>query len=217
MASRTKLHIDLQTTGSLPDNRLASSFLKLTGGTMSGDINMGANNISISHIPLAATDVVNKAALDAAISGLDWRAPIDAFNLIGITGPDALNLYTPAVGEDWIILSGGTLTAGTPLAVNAGDVVEYKAAVGWILLTPGTGGFPSASVGTDAERYIIGGAGVTLSSPFVQGADNGKIIRFSGTTFAFIDTMEATNSAALLAMAFFFLGLVYRKTRKNLE
>ena len=199
---RTKLHIDLQTTGSLPDNRLASSFLKTSGGTMTGDLVMGVHNITTQHVPVNPYDVVNKLALDNALTGLEWRNPVQAFNLIGITGPDNLNLLTPAQGEDWVMLTGGTLTAGATLVVSAGDVVEYKAS-GWVLLEAGVGGFPD---GEAADRFILGGVGATLSSPFVQGVDNNKIIKFSGTGFTAIDTGEATNSASLLVQDTFSVG-----------
>jgi len=50
--------------------------LNLSGGTMTGSINMGNNSITSLAAPSAAGDAATKSYVDAAINGLSWKQPV---------------------------------------------------------------------------------------------------------------------------------------------
>jgi hypothetical protein len=53
--------------------------LALAGGTMTGTLAMGTNKVTTSYVPLNGQDVVNKAALDNAITGIAWKTTVICF------------------------------------------------------------------------------------------------------------------------------------------
>ena len=168
------------------DNKLA-----LAGGTMTGNITMGLNNISSSHVPTAGTDLVNKNYVDNALTGNSWKPAVDMFNLLGNLTVAAINALTPSSGDQYVVTDAGTLILGS-VVVTAGSVVEFKNAA-WILIGLGVGGF------VDPEtRAILGGMGGTIGAPYTDGVDNRKIVRFDGTSNTGIFTTDAVDKASIL-------------------
>jgi len=167
------------------------NYLLLSGGSMSGNIVMGANKITSSYVPLDGNDLVNKTALDNAISGLSWKEPIDAFNLLGNDTAANLNGKSPAEGDQWVVTSAGTLTLGS-LSVAIGDLVEFKDGA-WIMIDENAGGFVDSDT-----RAILGGNGGTIYAPYTNGVDNGKVVHFTGASNTGVATTDATNKNSLI-------------------
>ena len=162
---------------------LLSGKVALAGDTMTGNLAMGVFKITSSYVPLAGTDLVNKTALDNAITGLAWIAPVAAFNLRGnlnITGIDGL---TPVQGDQYLALSAGTPAAGTSDVLAIGDIAEFNG-TSWKKIVSNSGGF--APAGT---RVILGGSGAAITTPYTDATDNDKLAIFSG----------ASNTAAIQA------------------
>ena len=172
-------------------NDLAAK-LPIAGGTMNGNIQMQANKIMSSYVALDGVDLVNKTYIDNVLTGITWKNTVDAFNLLGNDTPSNLNGKSPVAGDQWVVTGSGSLTLGS-LAVNAGDLVEFKDGA-WILLDAGVGGF----VDNDT-RAVLGGAGGTIYAPYTNGVDNGKVVSFSGASNTGVNTGDAANKNSLLA------------------
>lgn len=92
---------------------LAGKFDK-TGGTVNGDITLGgAYGVFVSKVPVAGTELVNKAYVDAAIVGQRWEQPILVADLLSAT------LSTPPVSpakDDCYIVSSSPTGAWATLS-----------------------------------------------------------------------------------------------------
>ena len=174
---------------------LLSGKVAIAGDTMTGALNMGVFKITSSYVPLAGDDLVNKTALDNAITGIFWIAPVSAFNLRGnltIAGIDGL---TPVQGDQYLATDAGTPSAGTSDALAVGDIAEFNG-TSWKKIVTNSGGF--APAGT---RVILGGSGASIAAPYTNAADNDKLAIFSG----------ASNTAVIQA------GIVVDKTSLNVS
>jgi hypothetical protein len=171
---------------------LLSGKVSTAGDTMSGTLAMGSNKITSSYVPLNGDDLVNKTALDNAITGISWIAPVSVFNLRGnltIAGIDGLS---PVQGDQYLATDAGTPTAGTSDALAAGDIAEFNG-TSWKKIIANSGGF--APAGT---RVILGGTGATIATPYTDATDNDKLAIFSGTSnTAAIQAGVVANSVSL--------------------
>lgn len=110
-----------------------ATYLKLTGGTMTGVIDMSSNTISNLPLPVANGDAVNKAYVDTAggnylpLSGGTMTGVIDMSsnaitNLpLPSSNGDAVNkLYVDAFGSNYLPLAGGMMLGG--INMNGNDL-----------------------------------------------------------------------------------------------
>lgn len=165
--------------------------LPLTGGTMSGDIAMGSNKITSSYAPVNANDLTNKNYVDSAVSGIAWKEPVEAFNLIGNASIATINGLTPSAGDQYVATDAGTPTAGTSDALVAGSIAEYNG-TSWIEIVAGSGGFVPAGT-----RAILS-ASTALIAPYTDATDDGKIVSFTGSSNTGVDTGDAADANAVL-------------------
>jgi len=188
----------------------ADAALPKAGGTMSGPIVMGSSKITGLDDGIDANDAVNKGQLDAAISGIQWRPTVQAFNLIGNLTATLLNGLSPSNGDQYVVTDSGILTSGS-VSVVAGDVVEYQdSGSTWVKLVDGVGGFVP-----DGFRAIL--AEDAVIAPYSDGSDNDEIIEFDGTTLdgSSLFTGESVDENAILVQdighisIFDNLGYVY--------
>lgn len=87
-------------------NQLNDKFDK-AGGTISGNVTVSSgNSIFVSTAPTQASELVNKAYVDARVSGQDWKDPVTDINLVSTTlvSPPA----NPVVNDVYIVASGAT-------------------------------------------------------------------------------------------------------------
>ncbi len=147
-------------TGALADltQDLDGRYLELTGGTMSGDIAMGANKVTGLATPTANSDAATKEYVDNLVDG-------------GLTFKDGFNATTGAID------GGGNLTSGgTRVAVSVGDYYVVTTAGDFY----GDSSYP-LTVGDSviAKEDAAAGASVVTDWVIIQG-DEGVIDLTSG-------------------------------------
>lgn len=93
---------------------LSSIYLPLAGGTMSGAINGGGFEALNFGTPTVSSSLATKGYVDAAIAGLTWKGPVQAYatNNIPLTGstPLVIDGYT-VVDADLLLLSAQTISS----------------------------------------------------------------------------------------------------------
>jgi len=143
-------------------------YLPLSGGTMSGSINLGSNNITTTHIPAANADLTNKSYVDTAIQ----NAAVTVKGGTGITVTSDSNTNTFTV-------NGASSSAGDTVPI--GTVMHFAAS------TAPAGWFECAGQPLDTKLYAdlfkaigytYGGSGNNFNLPdlrgeFVRGWDHG--------------------------------------------
>ena len=72
-------------------------------GTQAQALNMGSNQINNVASPSASTDAANKGYVDAAISGLTWKGPVQAYS----------NVNVPLTGSTPLVIDGHTVQMTT--------------------------------------------------------------------------------------------------------
>ena len=83
------------------------SKLNLTGGTLTGDLILATGHtVFVNRTPSVATELVNKAYVDAAITGQKWENPVTDINLVddSLTVPPA----SPVPFDVYIVGQGAT-------------------------------------------------------------------------------------------------------------
>lgn len=186
-----KIIVMNSTYGYHEEHDTGSDTFTLAGLTMGGDIAMASNRITgVPNTPTAGTDAVNQNYVDNIASGLQWRAPVDVYGLVGNGSVATLDALGASAGDAYVVTDSGTLTRGS-VAVVAGDVVQDDG-TNWVLVVSGSGGYVA-----DGTRAILSTA-TALISPYTDASDDGKIVDFDGTSLTGSDTSEATDGSAVL-------------------
>jgi hypothetical protein len=141
------------------------------GDTMSGVLNMASHRITALADPVASDDAANKGYVDARITGLKWKNPVRAINLL-----DATRQVPPsaAVAGDTFVVKGPA--SGAWSAFASGDIVQYNAsgapsvAASWTLVQ-------AVAVG---DRFIV--AATTSTVPHASLVKN-TVVTWTGSTF----------------------------------
>lgn len=114
----------LDITGKVPSSQLppSSGSLPITGGTMSGEINMGSNKITGLANGTNASDAVNKGQLDAAILGaLVPSGSVGFASLPSLTAANLNHVYNVTdaftTTADFLEGTGKNYPAGTNVAI----------------------------------------------------------------------------------------------------
>lgn len=116
--------------------------------------------------------------------------PVTVTNLIGNRTVAQINALSPTANDSYVVTNSGTLTAGS-LSVSAGDLVTYSGSA-WATTVANSGGYVVA--GTKATLSTT----VTLVSPYTAGTDNGKVVRFDGTSNTGTDVSNTGNGTFCL-------------------
>jgi hypothetical protein len=155
------------------------------------------DELQVTGTPNTANDAVNKSYVDNVASGLQWREPADALQLVGNLGEVALEGLSPTAGDAYVVSAvdgDGTLNPGGVGSLALGDLVEYDGA-NWVRLVAGSGGFVASGV-----RAVLA-TQTALVSPYTDASDDGKLYEFDGTSLTGADTGEATDGSAVLISA----------------
>lgn len=193
----------------IPLNRLEEPVIQADGGqAFTGNQSMAGNRLTNLPSPGAGTDAVNKDYVDNLAKGLSWQEPTDVNEWVGNATVATINAATPSAKDAYVLTDAGVLTLGA-LAVSTGDIVEFDGAA-WVLIVANSGGFPPA--GTRALASI----NTTLIAPLTNGADNGKIADWDGTSLTPVLTSPLDGYAILVRgdgavdenMAFAYNGIV---------
>lgn len=168
-----------------------SGKLSLSGGTMSGAINMGNQAISNLLDPVNPQDASTKNYVDNAISGLSWKAPVVAASVANLTlsGTQTVDGISLTAGQR-VLVKDQTLPAQNGIyAVSAGawtrttdfdalgPIDEVNSAAVFVIqgTVNANKGFVETStvsvIGTDPITFVqfsaagayVGGNGITIS------------------------------------------------------
>ena len=183
---------------------LGNYYLPGAGGTMTGAINMGTNqinNLGMAATP-AQTDAVNVAYVQAALNGLSWKQEVQAATTANIvlTGLLTIDGYQTVAGDRILVKNQTTSSANGIYAAAAGAWTRTAdASTGTqldgaaVYVTQGTTLVDTGWVQTDAS-IVIGTSPVTWS-------------QFSGS-----NTYTAGTGIALIGNAFSNTGVLSFQT-----
>jgi hypothetical protein len=176
-----------------------SVYLQLAGGTMTGAINMGTNQITNLGNPVAGTDATNKNYVDAAVTGLSWKQSVRVATTVAgtlatsfangstvdgvalVTGDRILikNQAAPAENGIYVVAASGAPTRATDSDAGA-ELVNESAFVDQGTVNSDTGWVQTVNapitVGTTGLVYAqFGGSGTYTA---------GVGLTLSGNTFS---------------------------------
>lgn len=161
--------------GTLSGTTLNSSVVtsSLTSlGTQASALNMGGNQISSLGSPSVSSDAANKGYVDAAINGLTWKGPVEAYaaSNVPLTGS------TPLVIDGYTVLDGNLLILGNQ--TTASENGEYSAAITGGTYTLTANGLPDAA----GDAWLILNGTVYSNSAFVatSAVPTAAFIEFAG-------------------------------------
>jgi len=176
--------------------------LDLSGGTMTGNIDMGTNYIVVSGTPSSDYHVTNKAYVDAVAQGISPHAPVKVVSIIDITLSGEQTIDNVSLVENDSILvanqsnkiqngiyvvSGGTWSRRTDAdgdpnnEIELGDFVFVESGVtngssGWVLGKTNTSN-PTIDPDTDEQEWF------KMAAPGSYTTD-GQGIELSGNIFS---------------------------------
>ena len=202
-------------TQSALDNKL-----NLSGGTMSGDIAMGGNNITGLGTPTNSGDAATKDYVDTVATGaLTPKGSVAFANLPALTAANVNTLYNVSdaftTTADFVEGAGKEYPAGTNVAIiNTGTasspVYKYDAMTGIIdtssfatktevngLITETTG-----TIGTSATTATVNYTGTLIEAYATQGGDNVVVdmtISASSVTFTCATAPTAAVTCVVVA------------------
>jgi hypothetical protein len=173
---------------------LSSVYLPLAGGTMSGAINMGGNQINNLGSPSASTDAATKGYVDAAINGLTWKGPVQSYaaSNVPLTGS------TPLVVDGHTVANGDLLLLGAQTTASQNG--EYTAAVSGGSYTLTANGQPTAA----GDAWLVLDGTVYANSAFVATAavPAAVFVEFAGpTSLTFTAPLVLTGNTVSITQA----------------
>lgn len=162
-----------------------STYVNVTGDTMSGALNMGDNKITGLAAPTAGGDATNKAYVDNAISGLSWKQAVDLLANTNVALTGTFEVLT-IDGRDLSTVDVGTRV----LFINQTDPAENGI---YVLTEAAGGGYEfvrslDADTGVELEGaavFVISGntydnTGWVQSSDTLDGFTGQHWVQFSG-------------------------------------
>ena len=167
-------------------SQIDSKFDK-TGGTISGDVTMGATNaIFISKTPAAGTEAVNKAYVDSLINGQEWKNPVTDINLVD----DGLNTPPGSPVTNDVYIVGASPTGAW--AGKAGYATFWNGSA-WVWLQN-----RAVAVG---DRFGVSLTSATVVSGSLT-AYNNKLVTISDATIGAIAYTADTVTAGISTLVF---------------
>lgn len=149
-------------------------YLPLAGGTMSGSINGGGFEAFNFATPTASSSLSTKGYVDAAIAGLTWKGPVQAYSTSNVP----LTGSTPLVIDGYTVLDGDLLLLAAQ--TTSADDGEYSTAItgGSYVLTPN--GLPDAI----GDAWLVLNGTVYTDSAFVATSPvpTATFVEFAGPT-----------------------------------
>ena len=131
-----------------------------------------------------------QTAINAAVSGISWKEPVDVLNLIGNAAASVIEVLSNT-GDAYIVT---TADGVGELAVAAvGDVWEYSGAA-WVKIATGAGGFVADGV----RAALAPDTGTALISPYTDNTDNSKVLDFDGTSLTGVASGDSVEGNAMM-------------------
>ena len=158
-----------------------------TGGTITGDVTMGATNaIFISKTPVGNTEAVNKAYVDSLLAGREWKDPVSDINLVhdNLSTPPG----SPVVNDVYIV--GASPTGAW---VGKAGYATYWNGSAWVWLQT-----RAVAVG---DRFGVSLTSATVVSGSLTAYDN-KLVTISNATVGSIAYTADTVTAGASTLVF---------------
>lgn len=150
-----------------------SAYVNVTGDTMSGDLVMGTNYVTMNNAPVSATQAANKAYVDSVAAGLTWKTAVlaatvaanitleneqtvDGIALVAGNRVLVKNQTLPEENGIYIVVDGGPWTRSTdadsPAELDSATVFVQQgtanADTGWTQTTT------IVTVGTTPQNWV---------------------------------------------------------------
>jgi hypothetical protein len=173
---------------------LSAYYLPLSGGTLSGALNMGGNQINDLGSPSVSTDAATKGYVDAAINGLTWKGPVEAYaaSNVPLTGSTPLVIDGHTVNNNDLLLLGNQTTASQ----NG----EYTAAVSGGSYTLTANGQPT----TAGDAWLVLNGTAYANSAFVATAavPAAEFVEFAGpNSYSFTTPLQLSGNTVSITQA----------------
>jgi len=173
---------------------LSGTYLALAGGTMSGALNMGSNQINALATPTLSTDAATKGYVDAAISGLTWKGPVQAYaaSNVPLTGGATLTIDGHSMSNGDLVLLANQTTAS-----QNGEYVVSGIGSSYVLTS---NGLPNAI----GDAWLVEYGTVYANSAFVATAvvPAATFVEFAGpTAYTFSSPLAITGSTVSIQVA----------------
>ncbi len=160
-----------------------------TGGEVSGNITLTAGKaVFVSKAPVADTELVNKAYVDARLKGQEWKDPVTAIDLVSINSGNTGVTYK----ANAIYIAGAAPTH--PSLVNRAGYAFTVNANGNVVLLQDR---PVA----EGDRFGVGITGEFVADAALQSADK-KIITITNATPGAIQFSQEPNTAGSTFLIF---------------
>jgi hypothetical protein len=183
------------------DTKLSAK-LNLSGGTMSGAIAMGSNQITGLAAGTLSGDAVNKGQLDAVsslIQNFEWQASVKDYVTDNTAAP-----ATEVSGDRYLLSHDGGAPHADYDGASAGDIVEFNG-TSWVATTPTLGTFVSADDEPNVLYYWGGSSWSTkaFESTTASGLleKTGFDIAITNSTAANFIVYNASGVASSVAMS----------------
>lgn len=155
----------------------ASSLTSL--GTQAQALDMGTHQINNVSSPSASTDAANKGYVDAAINGLTWKGPVEAYSVsnVALTGGATLTIDSYSVQNgDYVILAVQTTPSEQGVYLASGIGSSY------VLTLVSSGPEAATAIG---DAYLVEKGTVYGNSAVQVNAisPNVTFIQFAGPNF----------------------------------
>ena len=169
-------------------------YLPLAGGTMSGAINMGGNQINSLATPSLSSDAATKGYVDAAISGLTWQGPAKAYaaSNVALTGGASLTIDGYSVQNGDLVILGAQTTAS-----QNGEYTASGIGTAYVLTA---NGLPTAA----GDAWLILKGTVYGDSAFVANAavPAATFTEFAGpTAYSFTAPLQLSGNTVSITQA----------------
>jgi hypothetical protein len=132
--------------------------LSLSGGTMTGVINMGLNKITSLGAPTNANDAATKSYVDTLLAGLDFQPDVYDYVADASTTSPGTGLPAAATGQRYILASGtGSLHAGwgSISGVGNNDIVEYNGTTWFVAYDVSAAGEGALTWNRAADYFML--------------------------------------------------------------
>lgn len=168
--------------------------LTAAAASFSSAVNMNSNQINNLATPTSSTDAANKGYVDAAINGLTWKGPVQAYGATNVP----LTGSTPLVVDGYTVADGDLLLLGNQTTASQNG--EYTAAVtgGTYILT--ANGQPTAI----GDAWLVLDGTVYANSAFVATSPvpTAAFTEFAGpTSYIFSAPLVLTGNTVSITQA----------------